>query len=1069
MGCTGTTNCSCGCCAGTNVLTPQFRNSVPGLDSVPYRVGTWSGFRETMLARLSSSDYPALAGLKTRADDDFTIAFLDASAIVFDILTFYQERLANESYLRTAGQLRSLSELSRLIGYQPSPGVSASTYLAFTLKDAPGQPVDPTAPALTIPQGTQVQSVPSQGQSPQIFETSANIQAKSDWSGLPVLTSETWTPKIKDLSVYLQGVATQLQPGDLILIVGDERLTPTGRSRWDIRVLTTVTPDTANNRTYVAWSEGLGSTTYNVWPAQQHPKFYAFRQRASLFGYNALSPLLLTKDAVAILQHSPGNILSAAPHSGSAGSGYAVGNQVAVTGGGGTNGVLSVTGVATAGAVAGVVTGLSVVTPGGLGYATTSGATTTALTGSGGGLQVDITAFSSGLLNATNTDWNFEPPPGANLVHLDAVYPKVVPGGWIALNMPDGDTSRSPSGLLTLYQIESATVISRFAYGQSGKITQLTTDINNNLANYCNATRQTSVLAQSELLGVAEQPVDHPLYGTLLDLEDLRPDLVGVQVVALSGVRQKISINAGVNSLQFAPDGEPSNAKPVNPGDIFVLTDPSPLSQNKDGSIPSWKSAASMATLRVQDASGRTGTLGAASTTVPFLLVPFSLSDISLAPPSKSDPSVGEFALVSSLSTVTESYPHTQIQLQSALTNCYDRTHTKVNANVGLATNGQSVTEIMGSGNGSVANQNFTLRQPPLTYAQAPTPTGRQSTLQVRVNGAAWTEVSSLYNKLPSQQVFSTLNQSDGTTDVLFGDGVEGALLPTGQNNLVANYRAGLGSAGNVAPNALTMLMDRPLGVSGVTNPEAATGGQDAETVDEIRSNAPLTVLTLGRAVSLADYENYASTFAGIAKAHALWIPSGPGMGVFLSVAAVGGTYLPPGNPTLANLLASLQNYGNPLIPITAQSFVETLFGLSADVKYDASYDQPTVQAAVLQKLSATYSFASRTFGQGVSSDEIAAVVQAVPGVIAVTVKELRPGASSTAGDLGNKTAGFSLGTYYRWRSLMLKLPLARPQPKSVTRIYPYLPVPNPDSLPQPAEILVLDPDPSSVVLGVMS
>ena len=78
-----------------------------------------------MLARLSSSDYPALARLKTRDNDDFTIALLDAAAVVLDILTFYQERLANESYLRTATQLDSLTQLSRLIGYQPAPGVSA--------------------------------------------------------------------------------------------------------------------------------------------------------------------------------------------------------------------------------------------------------------------------------------------------------------------------------------------------------------------------------------------------------------------------------------------------------------------------------------------------------------------------------------------------------------------------------------------------------------------------------------------------------------------------------------------------------------------------------------------------------------------------------------------------------------------------------------------------------------------------------------------------------------------------------------------------------------------------------
>src|SRR5215471_18260792 len=169
MSCTGNSSCTCGCCAGTSVQTPQALTNLPGLSSISYRVGRWATFKESMLARLSSSDYPALTALKTRDNDDFTIAFVDATSVVLDILTFYQERLANESYLRTAGQLRSLVELSRLIGYEPAPGVAASTYVAFTLKTAPGQAPDPSAPVITIPAGTQMQSVPAQGQKPQIF------------------------------------------------------------------------------------------------------------------------------------------------------------------------------------------------------------------------------------------------------------------------------------------------------------------------------------------------------------------------------------------------------------------------------------------------------------------------------------------------------------------------------------------------------------------------------------------------------------------------------------------------------------------------------------------------------------------------------------------------------------------------------------------------------------------------------------------------------------------------------------------------------------------------------------
>jgi predicted phage baseplate assembly protein len=348
---------------------------------------------------------------------------------------------------------------------------------------------------------------------------------------------------------------------------------------------------------------------------------------------------------------------------------------------------------------------------------------------------------------------------------------------------------------------------------------------------------------------------------------------------------------------------------------------------------------------------------------------------------------------------------------------------------------------------------------------QSPTPSGRLSTLQVTANSVKWKEVSSLYQQGPSKQVFATLDQPGGGTTVLFGDNVEGATLPTGQNNIHANYRVGAGLAGNVGAGAITTLIDRPLGVSGVNNPMAATGGEDPQSVEDIRSDAPLSVLTLGRAVSITDYQNYASTFAGIAKAHAIWIPSGPARGVFLSVAAAGGSALPWGSPTLDNLITSLHNYGNPLIPIYAASFLETLFSLEADLIYDPAYDQAAVQAAVLRCLRENYSFAARNFGQGVSDDEISAFIQAIPGVVAVNVKKLQAGATSSGGDLSS--GDWSVFAYNNWLSQPVSI--SRPCSGSPTRICPYLPVANPTVLPPPAEILVLDPNPKSVVLGVMA
>ena len=127
---------------------------------------------------------------------------LDAWATVADVLTFYQERIANESYLRTATERLSVLELARLIGYELRPGVAASTYLAFTLEEAPGA----LGQALSLGndgaeshpnrrlrsrlhRGTKVQSIPGPGEQAQTFETVEQIEARAEWNAIkPRLT-----------------------------------------------------------------------------------------------------------------------------------------------------------------------------------------------------------------------------------------------------------------------------------------------------------------------------------------------------------------------------------------------------------------------------------------------------------------------------------------------------------------------------------------------------------------------------------------------------------------------------------------------------------------------------------------------------------------------------------------------------------------------------------------------------------------------------------------------------------------------------------------------------------------
>lgn len=206
----------CGCCEGTEPLTPLPTANRPGLDALRYRVGTHATFLETMLARLTShrlgDGRRPLQRLTTRALDDPAIALLDAWATVADVLTFYQERIANEGYLLTATERRSVLELARLVGYELRPGVAAGVYLAFTLeKDY----------EIEVPERTAAQSVPGRDEMPQVFETAEPLAARTRWNAIPARQTRPsfLQPDSTFDAVYVQGAVTNLKTNGAVLFV----------------------------------------------------------------------------------------------------------------------------------------------------------------------------------------------------------------------------------------------------------------------------------------------------------------------------------------------------------------------------------------------------------------------------------------------------------------------------------------------------------------------------------------------------------------------------------------------------------------------------------------------------------------------------------------------------------------------------------------------------------------------------------------------------------------------------------------------------------------------------------
>ncbi|GLZ48198.1 putative baseplate assembly protein [Actinomycetospora sp. NBRC 106375] len=316
----------------------------------------------------------------------------------------------------------------------------------------------------------------------------------------------------------------------------------------------------------------------------------------------------------------------------------------------------------------------------------------------------------------------------------------------------------------------------------------------------------------------------------------------------------------------------------------------------------------------------------------------------------------------------------------------YDPRGLTVLANVVPATHGETVTQVLGGGDGRADHQEFLLRRAPLTHVRASTATGIRSSLEVRVDDVAWTEVESLADVVGDAHVYAVREQ-DGTATVAFGDGNHGARLPTGQENVTATYRVGIGPDGDVVPGQVAMLVRRPWGIRAVTNPSISVDAAPRETSDEVRATAPVRVRTLERVVSVDDHADSARVFAGVQAATAATVWDGTQDVVTLGLLGTGGR--PVSDALLVDLRRALDAVRDPTTPLLLQRIDVLAFGVQVEMATDPAFRREDVETAVTDALDGA-------FGQGrwapatpVTAARALVIVRAVPGILAARLPRL--------------------------------------------------------------------------------
>lgn len=171
----------------------------------------------------------------------------------------------------------------------------------------------------------------------------------------------------------------------------------------------------------------------------------------------------------------------------------------------------------------------------------------------------------------------------------------------------------------------------------------------------------------------------------------------------------------------------------------------------------------------------------------------------------------------------------------------YDYT---VNVVQGITVSG----ELLGSSTGT-SNQSFMLNYTPVIV----------DSIKVLINEGSgfeqWTRVDNFVDSSPTSKHYTvSINDNDEAT-ISFGDGVFGKIPSKYENGIYCDYRVGGGEQGNVGANKIVVLGTNLALISSTFNPDLPfENGTDKESLEEIKTNAPIANRTLWGALTLEDF-----------------------------------------------------------------------------------------------------------------------------------------------------------------------------------------------------------------------
>ena len=260
-----------------------------------------------------------------------------------------------------------------------------------------------------------------------------------------------------------------------------------------------------------------------------------------------------------------------------------------------------------------------------------------------------------------------------------------------------------------------------------------------------------------------------------------------------------------------------------------------------------------------------------------------------------------------------------------------------------------------------------------------------EGTMKLTIGRDVWTLVDTFAYANSTDKVYKIEPDSQNRPRIIFGDGING-MQPDLNMPLIGEFWTTLGEGGNIAPNSFTTVpsisgLDE---VPSIYQPNYGSGGSNYETFDMIKSHVPLSIKTLGVAITKEDFEAMARLVPGVNKAYCEYI-----CGQVLNMIISPDYGIEANSALLDQVSQSLSKSKVITTSISVQSTHKTSIYLDADIYGKPSFSKSDITEEVIQTLLNTYNQNTSDIRQTINLSDIYALIDNINIVDHVNINKI--------------------------------------------------------------------------------